>query len=103
MHGAHRDLPVLTHSFPPRRSSDLTGRLLAELAEKAAYLVADGLVRGRCLTGWLIIGFDRLRLRNDIGDGAARDTHLDALGNFHRDLSVADHLDRKSTRLNSSH
>src|SRR3546814_11334074 len=99
MLGDPRDLHVLTHSFPTRRSSDLhkarparkrpgresssrwenaafewsvrqpllTVRLLAELAEKAAYLVADGLVRGRCLTGWLIIGFDRLRLRNEIG------------------------------------
>src|SRR3546814_16955376 len=25
LYGAHRDLPVLTHSFPTRRSSDLAG------------------------------------------------------------------------------
>src|SRR3546814_1076160 len=27
-YGAHRDLHVLTHSFPPRRSSDLAGQIV---------------------------------------------------------------------------
>src|SRR3546814_8242105 len=35
-YGDHRDLHVLTHSFPTRRSSDLMGREIGTVAEVAA-------------------------------------------------------------------
>src|SRR3546814_8009966 len=48
--GDHRDLHVLTHSFPPRRSSDLdrNGEIPRELMIHAdVHLVAVRTVRGR--------------------------------------------------------
>src|SRR3546814_13028265 len=83
--GDHRDLHVLTHSFPTLLSSDLFLRRGADLGHDVgdAFHAGDDLFHG--LAGLL----DEL--------GAVADL-LDRIADQPLDL-----LDRKSTRLNSSH
>src|SRR3546814_2686742 len=104
--GDHRDLHVLTHSFPTRRSSDLTaahvndnivifGRELADLAAKrragernggiASLPKSIGAQLGKGEGGPLLVAVHQQEV-------AARKRAR------HREVE-----DRKSTRLNSSH
>src|SRR5690606_39627079 len=83
--GPPRDL----HSFPTRRSSDLCDQPIGFLAENGR----PALIGGWC---WLFAQF-----RREIGN-------VDNLTGGHHSQPVADifelaHVDRKSTRLNSSH
>src|SRR5439155_25672390 len=82
-HGDHRDL----HSFPTRRSSDLAGELLA-------LTVSD-------------LDFDRKTIRvNKSADDRTREVRQPKTKNSIATLpmpSALEPLDRKSTRLNSSH
>src|SRR3546814_9081404 len=109
--GAHRDLHVLTHSFPPRRSSDLRQRRL-RLAARSR--LSEGGGRGRA---FLSEGRKRL-FRNGDGSAPRADRHAVRRnarpaegGRFERSrkgwgLALLVGIcagDRKSTRLNSSH
>src|SRR3546814_16078563 len=90
-YGAHRDLPVLTHSFPTRRSSDLRG-----LANTEPMTAAMALRVGMAAGTWFTNGDHRHRVL--IG----KDTRLS--GYMLEPALVAGFTgDRKSTRLNSSH
>src|SRR3546814_20299405 len=85
-YGDHRDLHVLTHSFPTRRSSDLDERL------------ARPLLAALAARGDLVVGENQpYSARN--GHGYSLDQHGAARGLPHVELEI----DRKSTRLNSSH
>src|SRR3546814_12535532 len=79
-YGDHRDLHVLTHSFPTRRSSDLTQRLFVDVYRSTRLFGREGAVGAA-----------------DVGD-------LPVLSRVDGDV-VGDRVaqDRKSTRLNSSH
>src|SRR3546814_12116927 len=99
LYGAHRDLTVLTHSFPPRRSSGLVapGHLAGQLQRGL-----DGVGAGRA--GELKAIVEAARLQDDILEsrdegGLGLGIHVEAV----RDAVAPDVVDRKSTRLNSSH
>src|SRR3546814_16098034 len=79
-----RDLHVLTHSFPTRRSSGLFGVPFHDFA---------GSVVVHAVGGWLAFGAVILLGRRD---GRYRDGRLVA-------FAPSNIQDRKSTRLNSSH
>src|SRR3546814_20105759 len=88
----HRHLPVRTHSFPTRRSSDRGLRLVVE--------------RGSGLRGIEAFGLGQLEQDLAVADVAA----LLEVGLEKRDLEPRLRLgagfgqrDRKSTRMNSSH
>src|SRR3546814_15043405 len=85
--GVHRDLHVLTHSFPTRRSSDLSGSRLRQV---------DGALFSRVDPAPVTAP----RVLAHSAEMAA------ALGFSEADVitpEFAQVLDRKSTRLNSSH
>src|SRR3546814_15758003 len=86
--GDHRALHVLTHSFPTRRSSDLTGGNL--VATRNATTTAEA--------GFSIGSGD---WQNDLTGTATGDIVIRPTATAHFLGNVA--LDRKSTRLNSSH
>src|SRR3546814_12461073 len=88
-YGDHRDLHVLTHSFPTRRSADLYGGPAADVDDQP------------------VVGRGRQRMRdpreNQPGFFAARDDFdRETQGGFGPGEQVFD-VDRKSTRLKSSH
>src|SRR3546814_16239735 len=85
----HRDLHVLTHSFPTRRSSDLALRTV-NTDQDLAFFKAT----------WQITDDDRLT-GTFFNDPYSRDGSLDPTVINNRDTE--DRPDRKSTRLNSSH
>src|SRR3546814_11027452 len=93
--GDHRELPVLTHSFPTRRSSDLAPET-ATLQVTAPY----GTAETRTLT------VDRREYRIQRIDGIAKEYVSPpeaVLARIRADAEAAAAADRKSTRLNSSH
>src|SRR3546814_17324941 len=94
-YGDHRDLHVLTHSFPTRRSSDLfLGRVDDALGDDIAFHDAAKDVDEDTLDRRVLQ--DDLERRDDLFlVGAAAD--VQEIG---REGAVQD---RKSTRLNSSH
>src|SRR3546814_17945276 len=80
-YGDHRDLHVLTHSFPTRRSSDLVYQRPVRAPEQAVSVRGhEGIVKG-----------PRVGVERRVGGMAD-----------HGQLNP-DAADRKSTRLNSSH
>src|SRR3546814_17316815 len=93
--GAHRDLPVLTHSFPTRRSSDLE-RMIIAFGDIAA-----------------LRGIDRRRLdqraRQFVNERAMAVESGEQPREQRRKIGppreplAEQPRDRKSTRLNSSH
>src|SRR3546814_20595330 len=83
---AHRDLHVLTHSFPTRRSSDLI-MVSGDINVMNPNHVICHLDEGATLN---------MELVADTGKG-----YVPATGNRPADAPIG--LDRKSTRLNSSH
>src|SRR3546814_16964997 len=92
VYGDHRDLHVLTHSFPTRRSSDLLRRNpLPEFARRHAGGTAERVAETR----WRRKA-ERIRHRLD---ALVAQQHV--LGVI--DPRVRNVADRKSTRLNSSH
>src|SRR3546814_17925501 len=92
--GDHRELHVLTHSFPTRRSSDLAGVSRASAASSAASLVSSpgGKPPHPCSAGAAI---DNRTAHSAV----ERIFILDCWGL----ISGPGRPDRKSTRLNSSH
>src|SRR3546814_3686667 len=121
MYGSHRDLHVLSHSLPTRRSSDLelidgvTVRQVGDFTQQASGTIVAG------ITPTLVRVY-----RSEVSDGSvlpeplgpvaggvyvgyfttpqalgytADNSRLDITGN----LDLAGKVDRKSTRLNSSH
>src|SRR3546814_13763722 len=105
MYGRHRDLLVLTHTFPTRRSSDLAAMLQALVLAAQALVVLD---RAEDLGAEQTVAFrferavvDRLGLAD-----LAKGPRADLFGRGNADLDGVELLvlgDRKSTRLNSSH
>src|SRR3546814_15181037 len=98
--GDPRDLPVLNHSFPTRRSSELAG-LGGSLEHPPVLAEADwygeariDMLSGRSVTN---LNVDARTISLDDGSTFAADAIVIATG------SRARTLDRKSTRLNSSH
>src|SRR3546814_11438107 len=93
-YGYHRDLHVLTHSFPTRRSSDLQLDLRFDKRAKRSrreIVDAEG---------------DRRRVRGaGLAAGPDRDDHRVREGRERPAMAGVDRveIDRKSTRLNSSH
>src|SRR3546814_14107378 len=75
-----RNSPVLTHSFPTRRSSDLRG--LTMRATRVG--MATGARAGACGAGGAAVAIQTQRT-------------------VRRKAGYVDQVDRKSTRLNSSH
>src|SRR3546814_15243185 len=117
--GEHRDLHVLTHSFPTRRSSDLniTQRFAQQLAFEGELHVEwrplSALPTGEALMRLRDANLTVLNLVSAVeehrADGSDDDTagvgelvRLDAKVNLLLEL-VQRLVDRKSTRLNSSH
>src|SRR3546814_15733893 len=89
-YGDHRDLHVLTHAFPTRRSSDLADIIDSEVSEYE-------IVRARAQFEQFVAGgIARLPV------GGARAGEMRAHG-IAGGIDAAHHQDRKSTRLNSSH
>src|SRR3546814_15805303 len=88
-YGDHRDLHVLTHSCPTRRSSDLLPRQSALKTSANQRLALSGarLSRAAPLVAGVGAGAGAEMLAEDPGKGGVR----------------AEAADRKSTRLNSSH
>src|SRR3546814_20459783 len=91
----HRDLHVLTHSFPPRRSADLP----ADLSPSGAAGSSSQYDVGAAMSFELDF-FGRIRNMNQQAleeylatEEAKRSVHISLVAN----------VDRKSTRLNSSH
>src|SRR3546814_16249131 len=100
--GCHRDLHVLTHSFPTRRSTDL----IQEAAFNFLWVAFGGIAVGTGVT-W---GIARTKtwISRHYGEEGGSQILISLLIPFASYL-VAEHLhcsgilDRKSTRLNSSH
>src|SRR3546814_7922950 len=115
-YGDHRDLHVLTHSFPTRRSSDLIeinrGRREARMAKQSLDLL-------KRIADQLAITFHGAHWCRCVGEAALdqHGKHVDCKGmpelmgaKPDRDAGVraaaarpCEDRDRKSTRLNSSH
>src|SRR5205814_7364870 len=84
------------HSFPTRRSSDLTGNNLVAMAWASHCITSAEIVRnwvlvylGNAIGALGTVGLVLMAQVAQFGDGAIRETALA--------------IDRKSTRLNSSH
>src|SRR3546814_10546762 len=115
LYGDHRDLHLLTHSFPTRRSSDLWGGAVPSNCDAAAQPrpsgAAEGFVRpriDRCGTRETFEPRpDFIRVADDAEQLEPR-CEIAGLGRIQRliDQLVARDIervqDRKSTRLNSS-
>src|SRR3546814_14613591 len=91
-YGSHRDLHGLTHSFPTRRSSDLSRRPLARIDD--AIGAARAVARGRDRLEHVVEAAADLRTAG--AEGAARIGAAEL-------VAQRGEADRKSTRLNSSH
>src|SRR3546814_14912134 len=104
-YGDHRDLHVLTHSFPTRRSSDLLA------IRSATKVTADVLAAATNLkvVGRAGIGVDNVDIpeaskkgvvvmNTPFGNSITTAEHAIAMM-----FALARQIDRKSTRLNSSH
>src|SRR3546814_15748916 len=92
-YGNHRDLHVLTHSFPTRRSSDLN----------SSTIQIDTLTVG--VDGATATAFEMLPGMGSgggVGNGEGGSATLDIQGGS-LTAGRIDLVDRKSTRLNSSH
>src|SRR3546814_17885188 len=103
-YGVHRDLHVLTHSVPPRRSSDLArgDEAAGHRVEDVGYGAAGEAVVGkRPAIGLVLIGTVTVKLHflKKISAGAG----FMRLAAFGKVGQVGHGVDRKSTRLNSSH
>src|SRR3546814_2213756 len=106
----HGDLPVLTHSFPTRRSSDRT-QVTYEKADVAGFkLSPDGtrlLVWGDVPRECTSFGCDAKDKGELVGPGSGR-IYKDGVGfvrhwgQWEKPGSYSRPLDRKSTRMNSS-
>src|SRR3546814_12232032 len=88
-YGDHLDLHVLTHSFPTRRSSDLSG--------PADFRAADSSVAVRQDYNIIIL------FGQGGGWGALLQVHEHSAVDEQRGAGDIGGQDRKSTRLNSSH
>src|SRR3546814_6609636 len=106
LYGDHRDLHVLTHSFPTRRSSDLKP-VKGKAAEDGAEDEADAKAKGKKAKA---DGEDEPEGAGGQGSGEEEDEDEEeensiSLAAMEAALlpQVLDTLDRKSTRLNSSH
>src|SRR3546814_18506361 len=102
MNGDHRDLNVLQHSFPPRRSADLNG------AGKTSLLKV--IAGNSKLDDYTVWRAPSVRIAYVPQEPVLNPAHsvfeavAEGLGNLQK-LLVDYHTvsDRKSTRLNSSH
>src|SRR3546814_9400795 len=107
LHGDHRDLHVLTHPSPTRRSSDLVGGAAHRLAGE----VVDHPLRPLLGARLAVRLDDRAEQRLVVDVGAAADADLALplriseilVGLDLAGLDLGFVVDRKSTRLNSSH
>src|SRR3546814_12488808 len=90
--GDHRDLHVLTHSFPTRRASDLMAGLISVMPLTMAAATNTH-------SFWELLRIARWHV-----EGSAYDRALAMIVEAHAALPMAAFWgDRKSTRLNSSH
>src|SRR3546814_17957119 len=71
-HGGHRDLHVLTHPFPPRRSSDLNFEARIHPNIKANFLASPPLVVAYALAGTVL----RDLMTEPVGQGKNGDVWL---------------------------
>src|SRR3546814_19848036 len=102
-YGPHRHIHVLTHAFPPRRSSDLS-----KDQESAYHAVRDGVLQ---YTRRAVYPGPEEQLDMPQGiesNPQALDDYLDGVFEKYPDsddllTAVVLSADRKSTRLNSSH
>src|SRR3546814_14516634 len=103
-YGDHRDLHVLTHSFPTRRSADLAVYYQARLPWQAGlipigeYLTDINLTAARYYTSEVIDAPDK-----DVAPNFWDDLRYNVLSYDRGAMYFAMLKDRKSTRLNSSH
>src|SRR3546814_19220184 len=100
-YGDHRDLHVLTHSFPTRRSSDLypAEDLVMYLVRQAApRLRQPAMIRDRVAARQSQELPQRQRIRTAPDNPAFAVDALEIADQQHAEIA-----DRKSTRLNSSH
>src|SRR3546814_11888496 len=100
MYGDHRDLHVLTHSFPTRRSSDLGQRnaIDGRLVEIVAEIDGRGTEDGNSL--WGATGCRSIEALVAWKTGVSPRRAETMVAVAHR---IDELPDRKSTRLNSSH
>src|SRR5206468_12095713 len=87
------------HSFPTRRSSDLTGR---DGFTASFWRTRSGLGRGSACLG-VVVAHGRPRERETTDGGRVETLRYASDGAHATFVCVEGKLDRKSTRLNSSH
>src|SRR5205085_12130095 len=94
---AHIDL----HSFPTRRSSDLTSNKIITTLDQSIGNLANAGAGGRLFSDNFESG--GLSLWSEPAVGATADTVHARSGKYAGKINASSNLDRKSTRLNSSH
>src|SRR3546814_4182350 len=98
----------MTPSFPTRRSSDLIAELdVEQLRDIVARLEAACVIRAKALprlAGQRAADGQRIAVRQQAAKAQVRGARRRIIGDrTDRDIAVRVALDRKSTRLNSSH
>src|SRR3546814_15957313 len=102
MHGHHRDLHLLTHPFPTRRSSDLHNYLVGKPAGNPVG-PAVTMLKTTGGTPYYLNFHASLEDVDETGKRRLGNTSIIGQSGAGKTVLLGHLIDRKSTRLNSSH